>query len=283
MKKKNSFIRKAAEYMALLCSVAFALLLFFPKQTEAAITKQVTQSGFKLSGTETWNYGDYSDENYRYPIYYRGTQTENGMDYKCKVSLTFANKAQTPYYASLYLDDTPIYLDSNGSNVLYTETSFTAEGSLNVLEISFMYMDTPSGDIPFTISMEVQENRKKADLTLSAPESIYEKTTGTFLAFIEDPYYDSAWRDTSKYSFSISDPSVAKVTGVTPNGGGVDIKVYFLKSGSADLIMNYQGQTKKMGFSVAKTVIYTPGAATLKVGDSTTFANYVTKIGRAHV
>ena len=161
MKKKNSFIRKAAEYMALLCSVAFALLLFFPKQTEAAITKQVTQSGFKLSGTETWNYGDYSDENYRYPIYYRGTQTENGMDYKCKVSLTFANKAQTPYYASLYLDDNPIYLDSNGSNVLYTETSFTAEGSLNVLEISFMYMDTPSGDIPFTISMEVQENRKR--------------------------------------------------------------------------------------------------------------------------
>ena len=111
---------------------------------------------------------------------------------------------------SLYLDDTPIYLDSNGSNVLYTETSFTAEGSLNVLEISFMYMDTPSGDIPFTISMEVQENRKKADLTLSAPESIYEKTTGTFLAFIEDPYYDSAWRDTSKYSFSISDPSVQR-------------------------------------------------------------------------
>ena len=131
--------------------------------------------------------------------------------------------------------------------------------------------------------MEVQENRKKADLTLSAPESIYEKTTGTFLAFIEDPYYDSAWRDTSKYSFSISDPSVAKVTGVTPNGGGVDIKVYFLKSGSADLIMNYQGQTKKLGFSVAKTVIYTPGAATLKVGDSTTFANYVTKNGGGSV
>ena len=283
MKKKNSFIRKAAEYMTLLCSVAFALLLFFPKQTEAAITKQVTQSGFKLSGTETWNYGDYSDENYRYPIYYRGTQTENGMDYKCKVSLTFANKAQTPYYASLYLDDNPIYLDSNGSNVLYTETSFSAEGSLDVLEISFMYKDTPSEDIPFTISMEVQENRKKADLNLMAPGSIYEKTTGTFLAFIDDPYYDSAWRDTSKYSFSISDPSVAKVTGVTPNGGGVDIKVYFLKSGSADLIMNYQGQTKKLGFSVAKTVIYTPGAATLKVGDSTTFANYVTKNGGGSV
>lgn len=105
----------------------------------------------------------------------------------------------------------------------------------------------------------------------------------TFQAFIEDPYYDSAWRDTSKYSFSISDPSVAKVTGVTPNGGGVDIKVYFLKSGSADLIMNYQGQTKKLGFSVAKTVIYTPGAATLKVGDSTTFANYVTKNGGGSV
>lgn len=101
---------------------------------------------------------------------------------------------------------------------------------------------------------------------------------------VDDPYVLDPLRDASKYSVSISDPSVAKVTGITPGSGdSADVSVYFYKAGSADLIFKYGNQTKKISFTVSKTVITVASSISLKVGDTTMFSSYVFKTGGGSV
>mgnify|MGYP000750797559 FL=1 len=57
------------------------------------------------------------------------------------------------------------------------------------------------------------------------------------------------------------------------------MSVYFAKAGSADFVFKYGNQTKKVTFTVAKTVITVSSSISLKVGDTTMFSNYVFKTG----
>ena len=97
---------------------------------------------------------------------------------------------------------------------------------------------------------------------------------------MDDPYVLDPLKDTSKYSVSISDSSVGKVTGITPRSGdSVDVNVYFYKAGSAEFIFKYGNQTRKVSFTVLKTVITVAKSISLKVGDTTMFSSYVFKTG----
>ena len=71
-------------------------------------------------------------------------------------------------------------------------------------------------------------------------ENNYDKTTGVFLVTVDDPYVFYSNKDSSKYSVSISDSSVAQVTGITPKSNdSFEVSVYFAKAGSADFIFKY--------------------------------------------
>ncbi len=101
-----------------------------------------------------------------------------------------------------------------------------------------------------------------------------------FLVTVDDPYVFYSNKDSSKYSVSISDSSVAQVTGITPKSNdSFEMSVYFAKAGSADFVFKYGNQTKKVTFTVAKTVITVSSSISLKVGDTTMFSNYVFKTG----
>ena len=146
----------------------------------------------------------------------------------------------------------------------------------------FTYYDNYISEsyVDFNITVNVRENRKNADITIYPPEKNYDKTTGAFLVTVDDPYVLDPLKDTSKYSVSISDSSVGKVTGITPRSGdSVEVNVYFYKAGSAELIFKYGNQTQKVSFTVSKTVITVAKSITLKVGDTTMFSSYVFKTG----
>ena len=85
------------------------------------------------------------------------------------------------------------------------------------MEIFVNYDSFPSEqNVDFSISVNVRENRKNADIAIYPPENNYDKTTGVFLVTVDDPYVFYSNKDSSKYSVSISDSSVAQVTGITP-------------------------------------------------------------------
>ena len=259
------------------------MLFFAPQRVQAAITKEVTSGGFKLSGTGTMDV--WSGKEFRYNIGY-GIPHEDSMDYKVDVTMTFPSASLTPAWASVYLDDDSTVLYSNGSAVLQGSATFSADDEMEWLEIFLTYDEFPGEQyVDFAITVNVQENRKQeADIAIYPPENNYDKTTGTFLVTVDDPYVFDSNKDASKYSVSISDPSVAQVTGITlRSNDSFDVSVYFSKVGSADFIFKYGNPTTKAAFTVSKTVITVSSSISLKVGDTTMFSSYVFKTGGGSV
>ena len=256
----------------------FMLLCFGQHRVQAAITRENTQDGFKLSGTGTMDVQ--SGNSFRYYLGYQ-VPSEESMDYRVDVTMTFPNTELTPGRVSVWLGDNSTYLYPNGSNVLQGSGTFNESDELEFMEI-FTYYDSYISEsyVDFNITVNVRENRKNADITIYPPEKSYDKTTGTFLVTVDDPYVLDPLKDTSKYSVSISDSSVGKVTGITPRSGdSVDVNVYFYKAGSAEFIFKYGNQTRKVSFTVSKTVITVAKSISLKVGDTTMFSSYVFKTG----
>ena len=204
----------------------FMLLCFGQHRVQAAITRENTQDGFKLSGTGTMDVQ--SGNSFRYYLGYQ-VPSEESMDYRVDVTMTFPNTELTPGRVSVWLGDNSTYLYPNGSNVLQGSGTFNESDELEFMEI-FTYYDSYISEsyVDFNITVNVRENRKNADITIYPPEKSYDKTTGTFLVTVDDPYVLDPLKDTSKYSVSISDSSVGKVTGITPRSGdSVDVNVYF--------------------------------------------------------
>lgn len=277
MSLRNYFYR-FGKYILTFFFVTLLMVLFSPLRAEAAITKEVTSDGFKLSGTGSMNVWD-GDE-FRYYIGYQ-IPHEDSMDYKVDVTMTFQSSSLTPGRASVYLDDDSIPLYSNGGTVLQGSATFSKSDEMELMEIFVNYDSFPSEqNVDFSITVNVRENRKNADIAIYPPENNYDKTTGMFLVTVDDPYVFYSNKDSSKYSVSISDSSVAQVTGITPKSNdSFEVSVYFAKAGSADFIFKYGNQTKKVTFTVAKTVITVSSSISLKVGDTTMFSNYVFKTG----
>ena len=249
MSLRNYFYR-FGKYILTFFFVTLLMVLFGPLQAQAAITKAVTTDGFKLSGTGSMNVWD-GDE-FRYYIGYQ-IPHEDSMDYKVDVTMTFQSSGLTPGRASVYLDDDSIPLYSNGGTVLQGSATFSKSDEMELMEIFVNYDSFPSEqNVDFSISVNVRENRKNADIAIYPPENNYDKTTGVFLVTVDDPYVFYSNKDSSKYSVSISDSSVAQVTGITP---------------------------KSNDSFVAKTVITVSSYISLKVGDTTMFSNYVFKTG----
>lgn len=277
MSLRNYFYR-FGKYILTFFFVTLLMVLFGPLQAQAAITKAVTTDGFKLSGTGSMNVWD-GDE-FRYYIGYQ-IPHEDSMDYKVDVTMTFQSSGLTPGRASVYLDDDSIPLYSNGGTVLQGSATFSKSDEMELMEIFVNYDSFPSEqNVDFSISVNVRENRKNADIAIYPPENNYDKTTGVFLVTVDDPYVFYSNKDSSKYSVSISDSSVAQVTGITPKSNdSFEVSVYFAKAGSTEFIFKYENQTKKVTFTVAKTVITVSSSISLKVGDTTMFSNYVFKTG----
>ena len=135
-------------------------------------------------------------------------------------------------------------------------STFSKSDEMELMEIFVNYDSFPSEqNVDFSITVNVRENRKNADIAIYPPENNYDKTTGMFLVTVDDPYVFYSNKDSSKYSVSISDSSVAQVTGITPKSNdSFEVSVYFAKAGSADFVFKYGNQTKKVTFTVAKTV-----------------------------
>ena len=58
-----------------------------------------------------------------------------------------------------------------------------------MMEIFVNYDSFPSEqNVDFSISVNVRENRKSADIAIYPPENNYDKTTGMFLVTVDDPY-----------------------------------------------------------------------------------------------
>ena len=233
MSLRNYFYR-FGKYILTFFFVTLLMVLFGPLRAQAAITKEVTSDGFKLSGTGSMNVWD-GDE-FRYYIGYQ-IPHEDSMDYKVDVTMTFQSSSLTPGRASVYLDDDSIPLYSNGGTVLQGSATFSKSDEMELMEIFVNYDSFPSEqNVDFSITVNVRENRKNA--------------------------------------------SVAQVTGITPKSNdSFEVSVYFAKAGSADFVFKYGNQTKKVTFTVAKTVITVSSSISLKVGDTTMFSNYVFKTG----
>ena len=257
MSLRNYFYR-FGKYILTFFFVTLLMVLFGPLRAQAAITKEVTSDGFKLSGTGSMNVWD-GDE-FRYYIGYQ-IPHEDSMDYKVDVTMTFQSSSLTPGRASVYLDDDSIPLYSNGGTVLQGSATFSKSDEMELMEIFVNYDSFPSEqNVDFSITVNVRENRKNADIAIYPPENNYDKTTGMFLVTVDDPYVFYSNKDSSKYSVSISDSSVAQVTGITPKSNdSFEVSVYFAKAGSADFVFKYGNQTKKVtgGFLIAKK----PGTA----------------------
>ena len=114
MSLRNYFYR-FGKYILTFFFVTLLMVLFGPLRAQAAITKEVTSDGFKLSGMGSMNVWD-GDE-FRYYIGYQ-IPHEDSMDYKVDVTMTFQSSSLTPGRASVYLDDDSIPLYSNGGTVL---------------------------------------------------------------------------------------------------------------------------------------------------------------------
>ena len=281
MSLRNYFSR-LGRYLFIVFFVTLVTLFFTPQRAQAAITKEVTKDGFKLSGTGTMDV--WSGKEFRYYVGY-GIPHEDSMDYKVDVTMTFLNCDVMPIHASLYLDDNSTYLNPGGNNTIQGSAAFEVSDEVEWLEIFLLFDDTPTEqNLEFAITVNVRENKKNADIAIYPPENNYDKTTGTFLVTIDDPYIFDATKDSSKYSASTSDASIGKITSVTPQSSdSLEVKVYFAKAGSADFIFKYGNQTQKVSFKVAKTVITVSKSITLKVGDTTMFSNYVFKTGGGNI
>ena len=101
MSLRNYFYR-FGKYILTFFFVTLLMVLFGPLRAQAAITKEVTSDGFKLSGMGSMNVWD-GDE-FRYYIGYQ-IPHEDSMDYKVDVTMTFQSSSLTPGRASVYLDD----------------------------------------------------------------------------------------------------------------------------------------------------------------------------------
>ena len=121
MSLRNYFYR-FGKYILTFFFVTLLMVLFGPLRAQAAITKEVTSDGFKLSGTGSMNVWD-GDE-FRYYIGYQ-IPHEDSMDYKVDVTMTFQSSSLTPGRASVYLDDDSIPLYSNGGTVLQGSATFS--------------------------------------------------------------------------------------------------------------------------------------------------------------
>ena len=96
--------------------------------------------------------------------------------------MTFQSSGLTPGRASVYLDDDSIPLYSNGGTVLQGSATFSKSDEMELMEIFVNYDSFPSEqNVDFSISVNVRENRKNADIAIYPPENNYDKTTGVFL------------------------------------------------------------------------------------------------------
>lgn len=91
MSLRNYFYR-FGKYILTFFFVTLLMVLFGPLRAQAAITKEVTSDGFKLSGTGSMNVWD-GDE-FRYYIGYQ-IPHEDSMDYKVDVTMTFQSSSLT--------------------------------------------------------------------------------------------------------------------------------------------------------------------------------------------
>ncbi|MDO4337168.1 MAG: hypothetical protein Q4C91_03665 [Eubacteriales bacterium] len=291
MNERNRFIKKSGKYFLFFCLMAFGALVFFPQRTQAAITTQTTNTGFKLSGTGNVDL-EYGDGNFIYYLDYSLPDVMNGkMDYKVDISITFhtTDPEMIPKSVELSLDYNNFSLHPNGANTCRTQKTFSTEYDFDMMEIEFNYGGQwlPQDSLDFSLNVNVQENRKKPEVKINplTTSDKYEKTSEPFLVTVNDPYVMDPAKDKSQYSVRISDPSVAKIssiqnTGTTVEGGSqLNINVYFLKSGSAELIFKYQDVTAKQKFTVKRTQIFVPDSLTLHIGETPTLASRIGKIG----
>lgn len=285
MDRKEDFRRRAGKYFLFFFLMTFAILFFFPKHAQAAMTRQNTQNGFRISGTGS--YDVWNNKTFRYYIGYK-VPYEEDMDYKAKVTLQLnpTESDMIPEWMTVFLGDHSITLYPNGTTTAVAEETFREGSEFDWMEVSCILSELyPSGQyVDFSLTVELQENRSNAKLSIDPPENNYEKTTRIFHAYIEDPYIFSPTEDASKYSVSISDPSVAKISSVKKlDGECLEVQVYFLKKGSANLVLKYGNQSVSSKFTVAKTKVYVPSAIALRVGDSPTLATYITKDGGGNI
>ena len=274
----KKYFKKWEKFIITFIFAMLMIICFGPEQTQAAITKKATQDGFIISGSGTLDLR--SGNRFKYYLNYQ-IPSEEAMDYQVDATITFSRDDLSLNWVSLWLDDNSTYLYPTGDNSARGSESFSESGKLEVMEIGLIYDGyIPEQYVDFNITVNVRENRKNADIKIYPPENNYDKTTGLFLVTVDDPYVFASNKDSSKYSVSISDPSVAKVTEIkTSSNDSFNVSVYFLKAGSADFVFKYGKQTQKISFTVRKTVITVSNSISLKVGDTTRFSDYVFKTG----
>ena len=157
MSLRNYFYR-FGKYILTFFFVTLLMVLFGPLRAQAAITKEVTSDGFKLSGTGSMNVWD-GDE-FRYYIGYQ-IPHEDSMDYKVDVTMTFQSSSLTPGRASVYLDDDSIPLYSNGGTVLQGSATFSKSDEMELMEIFVNYDSFPSEqNVDFSITVNVRKIAK---------------------------------------------------------------------------------------------------------------------------
>ena len=271
MKKKKNFV--------LFWLLAFALLILFPTYTQAAIRTTKLQDGFRLSGKGSY----YSGGTGEY-VQFLNYQTPSGgmMDYQYSVSMTFSSPEEVPDDIIIELDDSIFHLYPQSDTVFANNGSISIEGELAVLEISCFYFNNqPDVDtIDFQFDLTAKENCKNIETSIFGPTSGYEVTNQQFTFTVDDPYLTGSLK-ASMFDASISNTSVAKITNSTLDLATASMiyDVTFLKPGSADLTVKYQGQTTSASFTVLKTVLTIPDDITLKVGQTAWISSYVSKTG----
>ena len=73
--------------------------------------------------------------------------------------------------------------------MLQGSATFSKSDEMELMEIFVNYDSFPSEQsVDFSISVNVRENRKNADIAIYPPENNYDKTTGVFLVTVDDPY-----------------------------------------------------------------------------------------------
>ena len=72
--------------------------------------------------------------------------------------------------------------------MLQGSATFSKSEEMELMEIFVNYDSFPSEqNVDFSISVNVRENRKNADIAIYPPENNYDKTTGVFLVTVDDP------------------------------------------------------------------------------------------------
>ena len=285
MREGNILLRKWKKILGFCFFVVFAAMVYFPQQTQAAVTKTTTQAGFRLSGSARVNVED--SETYRYYLNYSIPSVKDGkMQYTIDATITFAtaDPQMIPDTVDMSLGLEQFSLHPNGAFSCRLQKTFSAEFDFSTFELNFDYGGTnPSEEyLDFNLDVSVEENRKSPEVTIDPPStpSRYEKTSEYYMVTVNDPYTRDPLKN-GKYSVEISDPSVAKISNIQDIGTNVDggsrlnISVYYLKSGSAELIFKYQGITARSKFTIQKTSYIIPDSFTLRVGETPSLASYI--------